>query len=299
MNNISVFLLFCFSSFILSSLCWGQDGHKIITQIAWNRCTSKTQQQLKLFLGTKSLVDICGIPDDYAHSAGGTWSAPMHYINVKETSKTFNLNDCGKFCVIEAVKNYTTRLQAESKKPIVQCPTPNTGKEPCSLEFLVHFEEDITQPLHCGYLEDRGGNSVNVYWLDTRTQSNLHSVWDTKMIQKRWSSNLQKAVTELEQKIKTEPQVVQKLESNLDPFLIGTESFEIVLDSVYHWDHEQNGRPLLDEAYYNKNIIFVETRLIASAIRLSKLLNTMFDSEFSNNSTSTNLRLLSRQRRHI
>ncbi|MDB9888235.1 S1/P1 nuclease, partial [Polaribacter sp.] len=49
------------------------------------------------------------------------------------------------------------------------------------LKMLVHFVGDLHQPMHIGQKEDRGGNRIKVEWFGKGT--NLHSVWDTKMIE--------------------------------------------------------------------------------------------------------------------
>lgn len=51
-----------------------------------------------------------------------------------------------------------------------------------SLKFLIHIVGDLHQPLHCGYRDDMGGNSVRVTFFGELT--NLHSVWDTQMIER-------------------------------------------------------------------------------------------------------------------
>ena len=43
-----------------------------------------------------------------------------------------------------------------------------------SLMFLAHFVGDIHQPLHVGFEEDEGGNTIIVHWY--RRKSNLHHV---------------------------------------------------------------------------------------------------------------------------
>ena len=49
------------------------------------------------------------------------------------------------------------------------------------LRLLVHFIGDLHMPLHVGLKEDKGGNSFKVKWFGKQT--NLHSVWDTKIIE--------------------------------------------------------------------------------------------------------------------
>ena len=58
----------------------------------------------------------------------------------------------------------------------------NTSKEDKAfyLKLLVHFIGDLHQPMHVGRAEDKGGNDMQVRWFDNGT--NLHAVWDSKMI---------------------------------------------------------------------------------------------------------------------
>lgn len=50
-----------------------------------------------------------------------------------------------------------------------------------SLQFLVHFIGDITQPLH-NENKATGGNQIPVLWEGDNT--NLHAAWDTQMVEK-------------------------------------------------------------------------------------------------------------------
>ena len=56
-----------------------------------------------------------------------------------------------------------------------------TEEKQVALKFLVHLVGDLHQPLHVGNGADRGGNSVRLKWFGE--SSNLHSIWDTKLIQ--------------------------------------------------------------------------------------------------------------------
>ena len=49
------------------------------------------------------------------------------------------------------------------------------------IKMLVHLIGDLNQPLHTGLQEDKGGNDFQVRWF--KDGSNLHTVWDTKMIE--------------------------------------------------------------------------------------------------------------------
>ena len=50
-----------------------------------------------------------------------------------------------------------------------------------ALRFIAHLVGDIHQPLHVGFAEDRGGNSVEVRF--NGRKENLHSLWDTLPIE--------------------------------------------------------------------------------------------------------------------
>ncbi|TWD09789.1 S1/P1 nuclease [Sphingobium sp. AEW010] len=52
-----------------------------------------------------------------------------------------------------------------------------------ALRFIVHIIGDLHQPLHAGGGNDRGGNDFKVTWFGKST--NLHSVWDSAMIEQR------------------------------------------------------------------------------------------------------------------
>ncbi|KAL8775054.1 MAG: hypothetical protein Q9209_000533 [Squamulea sp. 1 TL-2023] len=52
---------------------------------------------------------------------------------------------------------------------------------PPTLEFLIHFIGDITQPLH-NEAKVVGGDQISVLWDGDKT--NLHSTWDTQMVEK-------------------------------------------------------------------------------------------------------------------
>jgi len=55
------------------------------------------------------------------------------------------------------------------------------------LKMIVHMVGDLHCPMHAGRLSDRGGNGTKVMWF--RYETNLHSVWDSRMIEsaRTWS----------------------------------------------------------------------------------------------------------------
>ena len=50
------------------------------------------------------------------------------------------------------------------------------------LRYLTHLLGDVYQPLHAGYLDDKGGNKYQLQAF--KKGSNLHALWDSGMIKK-------------------------------------------------------------------------------------------------------------------
>ena len=91
--------------------------------------------------------------------------------------------DCGeRGCADAAIQNYTAQLADASSTRI-----PRNE----SLKYVVHFIGDIHQPLHAGNRNDSNGNSLTALWFNgvvypfDRNTTNLHSIWDTGIIETR------------------------------------------------------------------------------------------------------------------
>ncbi|RYY93944.1 MAG: hypothetical protein EOO11_18835, partial [Chitinophagaceae bacterium] len=94
---------------------------------------------------------------------------PWHYIDIEKGQNYQPTADKNALTILNGV---ITKLEQHSSF---------TGNAQRDLLLLFHLVGDIHQPLHAGYPSDRGGNSVNVDY--ESTQLNLHSLWDTKIIE--------------------------------------------------------------------------------------------------------------------
>ena len=193
-------------------------------------------------------------------------------------STQFTLSVCdGVCCVVNAIMNYTKILSGETNNPF-QCNFDQSdGVEPCALEFLVHFVGDVHQPLHVGWTADRGGNSIEVYYYDSRT--NLHAVWDDKIIQ-QYNDDYDSFSQELITYINNNPSVVTQYISNMDPSAWANESFQFVRTACYNYTTDSDGKIHLGDDYYNDNLPIIKQRLVAAGVRLGNLLNTLFTSDY-------------------
>ena len=64
---------------------------------------------------------------------------------------------------------------------MLKSPDAPRNEKRIALRFIAHLVGDIHQPLHAGFAEDRGGNSVDVRF-NGRKES-LHSLWDTALVE--------------------------------------------------------------------------------------------------------------------
>jgi len=257
--------------FIGSCVGWGKEGHQIIAQIAADNLESSATSLVTEYIGEDTLQDIAPLPDEYYHTSEGRWSAPCHYVNMPSDATEFTMADCPGFCVVKSINNYTTIIQGN-----VNNPTPcdfDDGVEPCALEFLVHFVGDVHQPLHVGYANDSGGNTIDVDFFG-QSGYNLHECWDTEMIV-MWDDDVDDGVSQLEQIMANNPSMVKKYVSHMDPSDWANESFQFVRTSVYNYTVDGDGVPQIDQDYYNSHLPIIQWRLIAAGARLGQLLNNI------------------------
>jgi hypothetical protein len=224
-------------------------------------------------LGGKSLEDVCVYADEYRSGPNGGWTVPLHVVGVPKGTTSFSMQYCPGLCVVSAVQNYTKLVASGADSPS-KCNWDNRNKEPCALEFLIHFIEDLHQPLHVGYSQDLNGNLVLVSWFGKIT--NLHAAWDSDILA-RWDNDVTSATQKFEDMLKNDAKFreqVTTLATITDPIVWAQESLQYVLSNVY--DFKSNGfTAILDEAYYQKNIPVVQLRMATAGLRLADTLNRL------------------------
>lgn len=166
-----VFLLFLsFSGF--SAEDWGRTGHRTTGEIAQKHLTRKAKRAIKKILNGESLALVSTYGDEIKSDERFRSYGPWHYVNFPfdATYEDHPKSDRGDLIV--GIQTCISVLKDD-----------NASKDDKAfhLKMLVHFIGDLHQPLHVGKADDRGGNRFQVLWFDEGT--NLHTVWDTKMIE--------------------------------------------------------------------------------------------------------------------
>ncbi|KAL2347603.1 hypothetical protein Fmac_001603 [Flemingia macrophylla] len=267
---------------------WGEEGHAIVCKIAQARLSTAAAEAVKKLLPKSANNDLsskCSWADNVR--VVFPWSSPLHFADTPDNvCKYKDTRDCldhktgtkGR-CVVAAITNYTNQLldygsETKSKYNLTQ-----------SLLFLSHFMGDIHQPLHCGFVSDRGGNDITVHWY--KRKQNLHHVWDSSIIEtelERFYDDLDDFVDAIQKNItKVWADEVEEWEncSNDDtscPVPYASESAKDACKWAYEGATEDS---VLEDDYFFSRFPIVNLRLAQGGVRLAATLNRIFDTQFA------------------
>ncbi|MEX2477870.1 MAG: S1/P1 nuclease [Gracilimonas sp.] len=251
---LSIFI-FGFTSTATENLRWGQIGHRTTGDIAEQYLTKKAADEVKRVLGNQSLAEVSTWMDEVRSDGDYDYMAPWHYVTVPEgeTYETAEKNEDGD--IIWAIDKAVSELKEGGL----------TAKEEAeNLKVLVHLIGDLHQPLHVGNGTDRGGNDVRLQWF--WSNSNLHRVWDSEMIDDK-----QLSFTELSDFI-NHPSQYQVEEWQSSSVLDWAYESQALLPQVY--DMPQNKELSYEYAY--KNWDTIEMRLLKAGVRMAGLINEIY-----------------------
>ncbi|HTD98508.1 MAG TPA: S1/P1 nuclease [Mucilaginibacter sp.] len=234
---------------------WGRTGHSTIGLIAANHLTSQAKAGVTALLGNESLADVASWADDNRDRSTSSW----HFINV-ELGLSFE--DFSKQ-VSSKEDVYTALVKEEG---ILADDKASREDRVNALKYVIHFVGDIHQPMHVSRAEDKGGNTIQVRYDGKGT--NLHSLWDTKMLEHAGLSE-----TQLAQNFdKATPQQIAQWQSD-SQMTWAWESYQI--STQLYGEISKNGTKI-DDAYYQAHMSIVENRIEKAGIRLAGLLNAIF-----------------------
>jgi hypothetical protein len=151
---------------------WGVQGHQAVAAVAWQDLKPAARQEVARLLALEpgqTLISVATWADDQR----GPATAPWHYLNCPRGQCQFDAaRDCPEGqCVVGAIERQRNILASKAMD----------DERLRALKYLVHFVADIHQPLHAGYQDDRGGNTIQLRFL--MRGSNLHALWDTGLLQ--------------------------------------------------------------------------------------------------------------------
>lgn len=157
----------------LNAAAWGEQGHKLVAEVAQSRLTPDAAREVARLLaldpdGARQLADIANWADHHKSGATARW----HYVNLPPDCSYVPPRDCPNGqCMVAAIERQERALRQA-----------HTDLEKlAALKYLTHLVGDAFQPLHAGRAEDKGGNTYQVRAFGRGT--NLHSLWDTGLIE--------------------------------------------------------------------------------------------------------------------
>ncbi len=247
-------LLVVFVSYSLAAFSWGATGHRATGFVAEQYLTGKTRKELKRVLGQESLAMVSTWMDEIRSDSTYNPTADWHWVTIPD-GMNYQQAEKNKSGDILATID---RLLSELKSRKLSLKQEQEG-----LKMLVHLVGDLHMPLHVGRGDDRGGNDVRVKWF--RSDSNLHRVWDSDMI-----DDTKLSFTELALSLeKPDAETVKELQK--------TNHYDWAYESMsYRPQVYAVGDGNLGYRYSYQNFHIVRLRLMQAGVRLAGLLNDIY-----------------------
>lgn len=259
MKSIFTYLL-AFSFFITyqsqASDDWSATGHRVVGEIASKHLKSRTKRKLKKLLNNESLAFVSTFADDIKSDERYDEFYTWHFINMPLDSNYETSEKSEKGDLVTGI-NYCIN--------IIKDENSSNDDKIFYLKLLIHFIGDLHQPMHVGLVEDKGGNDFKLQWFYSDT--NLHAVWDRKMIDSYDMSYSELA--DNREKL-TKKQINALQEGSLIDWVNDTHQ---LTKNVY-----ANVKPNenLRYRYSYNNFEIVRAQLQKGGIRLAKVLNDLF-----------------------
>jgi hypothetical protein len=164
------------------ALAWGNDGHRIVGDIAWHFLKPKTKAAVRDYLADPNyatLADAATWPDTFARRFKKyDGMKPLHFVDIAPQATSYQANrDCAHGCVVTALDKYIGILSSTDDDSAT-----SWRNHQQALYWVSHFVGDIHQPLHVAHPDMHGGNSTQVLFFGQPEKA--HWVWDTGLISK-------------------------------------------------------------------------------------------------------------------
>ena len=269
-------VLIVLSTFIMmesvSLYAWGPMGHDVVASIAEQHLNRKTKRKISRLLGGHSIVYYSSWMDNIQNSPywenGYNQTKTWHYANVDKglTYQTMQKNENGDVVnslemLTDAMNNRYDELTDSMKVDYVK--------------MIVHMVGDLHCPMHAGRLSDRGGNDTKVKWFGQPT--NLHYVWDSKMIDAARKRNYTEWVEQLDRTNRKYRKNVTE-GSYEDWFTTTVANASKIYNYVEAIDQQlpEEELPNLSYQFVYDFSPMLEEQLLLGGYRLAHVLNTIF-----------------------
>ncbi|MCA6075540.1 S1/P1 nuclease [Fulvivirga sedimenti] len=245
-------------SISLSGFGWGQTGHRAIGKIASKHLSKRTKRALAQIMGHESLAIASTWMDEVRSDDQYDYMTDWHWVTIPDgmTYEQAEKNPNGD--IIATIERLIDELKAGHE-------TMSIEKQKEYIRILTHLIGDIHQPLHVGTGLDRGGNDARVTWF-WNTPTNLHSVWDSRIINEKELS-----YTELAEAI---DHTSKEVLATWQAATVRDWAYESMTYRKQVYDIPEDGQ--LNYKYVYDNWGTVQYRLHQAGIRLAGVLNAIY-----------------------
>lgn len=284
--NVSLLALFLVLAAVTGNpaYAWGPKGHRVIGALAEARLTDAARAAVAELLEGEDLATVSTWADAMrgARDNPEFWSgyaANWHFVNIAPGEDYASSAKHPRGDAYIALQTFVAILLDE---PVPAGPVREglelyfgdlaarkTEVRRFALKFLVHILGDLQQPLHSGYVDDRGGNAVQLSWFGE--PANLHAIWDTRLVgypemseeqmQRRFSARIGR----------TPASDVHYMESAAP--LVWIEESREMLERIYS---QHAASTELGTRYTAQFVPTVDTQLVKGGLRTAYVLNSIF-----------------------
>ena len=259
--------------------CWGALGHRTVAYIAAYYLTPNATNMVHILLNGQDISEAALWADKIRYIPRFAYSRAWHYIDAQDDPpRQCGLNftrDClpGPGCAVSALVNQTA-IASDTRLSHIE--------RGVALRWILHLIGDVHMPLHTE-AEDRGGNEIPVLWRGRHT--NLHSVWDTAILEKHagrsdqvlaaalWAAELHRRDRHPEKSLESECQDLG--DAQYCGLLWAGDANKVVCEYVLKDDKEGVEWKELSGDYYRGAVPVIEEMVAKAGRRLGAWLNAL------------------------
>ena len=233
------------------TFAWGNKGHALVAEVAFNYMDKNTKSEVLKYLNGMTIEDAANWMDNVKSDHSYDYMRAYHYVNFEKGETVVETN--GDNIIFQL---NTTIKELQNKEKL--------SKEEINLKIkiLFHLIGDLHQPLHVGYGEDKGGNTMQINYNFKGT--NLHSLWDSGIIEYKKISLFD--CLNANQYSVNEMRALQYI----DVVSWATDS-RAYLPQAYN-----TGGNKINDEYVDTCVPIIENQILKAGLRLAGVLNEVF-----------------------
>lgn len=235
----------------IKTFAWGSKGHALVAEVAFNYMDENTKKEVLKYLNGMSIQDAANWMDNVKSDHSYDFMRAYHYVNFDKGANVVETNGDN---IIYQLNANIKDLQNKENLSAEQINT--------KIKILFHLIGDLHQPLHVGYGDDKGGNTMQINYNFRGT--NLHSFWDSGIIE-------YKKIT-LADCLGINKYSINEIRALQDINVVNwaTDS-RAYLPLVY-----KTGGNKINDVYVDSSVPIIESQILKAGIRLAGVLNEVF-----------------------